>query len=122
MNRLDETFDFMCMHISKELLLHLEGLRIPKEVWDKLKSLFGKQDEIRGHILENELIALHPNNFDTTQPFFSKYKALVLQCKKCGIERKDEHIMLSILRNIGSYFLVFVSTFHSRILSSQIGK
>ena len=94
-------------------MFHLEGLRTPKEVWDKLESLFGKQDELSGHILENELIALQPSSFDTIQHFFSKHKALVLQCKQCGIERKHEQLMLSILRKLGSNIFVFVSTFHS---------
>ena len=42
LNKLDEAFGFMCIHISRELLFHLEGLRTPKEVWEKLESLFGK--------------------------------------------------------------------------------
>ena len=46
LNRLDEVFDFMCTHISWDLLFHLEGLRTPKEAWDKLESLFSKQDEL----------------------------------------------------------------------------
>ena len=65
LDRLDEAFGYMCIHISTELLFHLDGLRTPKEVWDKLESLFGKQDELRGHILENELISLQPRNFKT---------------------------------------------------------
>ena len=62
LNRLDEAFDFKCIHISRELLFHIKGLRTPKEVWDKFESLFGKQEKLRGHILDNELIALHPSN------------------------------------------------------------
>ena len=58
LNRLDEAFDFMCIQIFLDLLFHLEGLRTPKEAWDKLESLFGKQDELRGHILENDLVSL----------------------------------------------------------------
>ena len=46
LNRLDESFDFMCIQIYKELLFHLEGLRNPKEVWDNIESLFGKQDDM----------------------------------------------------------------------------
>ena len=42
LNQLDEAFGFMCTHISRDLLCHLEGLRTPKEAWDKLESLFGK--------------------------------------------------------------------------------
>ena len=49
MNRLDEEFGYLCTHISRDLLFHLEGLRIPKEAWEKLEVLFGKQDELRGH-------------------------------------------------------------------------
>ena len=67
LNKLDEAFGFMCIHISRELLFHIDGLNTPKEVWDKLESLFGKQNELRGHILEDELIAFHPNNFETIQ-------------------------------------------------------
>ena len=90
LNRLDEAFSFMCTHTSQDILFHLEGLMTPKESWDNLESLFRKQDELRGHILENDLIALQPNSFETIQQFFTKYKTLVLQCKQCGIERKDE--------------------------------
>ena len=82
LNKLDESFGFMCIHISRGLMFHLDGLKTLKEVWDKLKSLFGKQDELRGHILENELIALHPNNFETIYQLFSKFKSLVMQCKQ----------------------------------------
>ena len=42
LNKLDEAFVFMCIHISRELLFHLDGLKTPKEVWEKLESLFGK--------------------------------------------------------------------------------
>ena len=40
LNKIDETFRFMCIHISKDLLFLLEGLETPKEVWDKLESVF----------------------------------------------------------------------------------
>ena len=40
LNRIIEAFDFMCTHISQNILFHLEGLRTPKEAWDKLESLF----------------------------------------------------------------------------------
>ena len=81
MNRLDEGFGFLCTHISKDLLFHLEGLRSPKEAWENIEVLFGKKDELRGHFLENELIALQPNSFYTIQQFFTKFKSLALQCR-----------------------------------------
>ena len=30
LNRLDEAFGFLCTHISRDLLFHLEGLKTPK--------------------------------------------------------------------------------------------
>ena len=30
LNKLDEAFDFMCIHVSRELLFHLKGLRTQK--------------------------------------------------------------------------------------------
>ena len=101
LNKLDEAFGFMCIHISKELLFHLDGLKTPREVWQNLELSFGNKDELRGHILENEPISLQPINFETIQQFFSKFKSLAMQHKKCGIGKKDEKLMLSILRKIG---------------------
>ena len=72
LNHLDEAFGYLCTHISRGLLFHLEGLRTPKESWEKLEDLFGKQDELQGHLLENELIALHHSNFETIETLFTK--------------------------------------------------
>ena len=117
LDRLDEAFGYICIHISRDLLFHLEGIRTMEKVWDKLESLFGKQDEIRGHILENEKTSLQPSNFNTILQFFSKFKSLVFQCKQCGIEKKDEQLVLSIMSKLGSEFSIFVSNFHSWRLS-----
>ena len=46
--------------------------------WEKLVEIFGKIDEMRGHQIENELISLSPNSFESLQLYFSKFKALVL--------------------------------------------
>ena len=71
LNRIDEAFSFMFTHISQHLLFQLEGLRNQTEAWDKLEYLFGKQDDIQGNILDNELISLHPNSFESIQQFFT---------------------------------------------------
>ena len=44
---------------------------------------------MRGHSLENGLVSLSPRNFDSLQVYFSKFKALVLQLKQCGIVIMD---------------------------------
>ena len=99
-------------------MFHIDGLKTLKEVLDNLESLFGKQDELRGHILENEPIALQFSKFDTSHLFFTKLKLVCMQCKKYMIENKDEQLVLSILSKLGSQFLVFASTFHSGRLST----
>ena len=114
LNRCDEAFEYLCTYISRDLLFHLEGLRTPREAWENLDSLFNKQDELHGHILENELVSLHPSIFETIDQFFSKFKSLVIQCRQCGIERKDEQNVLSILEKLGPEYYVYVFMFHSK--------
>ena len=77
----DEAFRYFCTYISRDLLFHLEGLRTPREAWEKLDNLFNKQDELWGNILENDLVSLHPSSFDTIEKLFYKFKSLVLQCR-----------------------------------------
>ena len=78
LNKLNEEFGFMCIHISRELLFHINGLENPKEVCEKIGSLFGKKDELMGHILQNDIKELQPNNFKTIQQLFSKFKSLIM--------------------------------------------
>ena len=110
---MDEAYGLLFLSISRELSFHLDSLTSPKEVWEKLESLFGKTDELHGHRLENELISLSPAHYDTIQEFFTKFKSLVLLLKQCGIEKKEYQLILSILSKLGPEFSVFVSTFHS---------
>ena len=90
LNRRDEAYGLLCLSISRDLLFHLDGLTLPNEVWEKLVEIFGKTDEMKGHQIENESISLSPSKFESLQLYFSKFKALVLQLKQCGIEKKDE--------------------------------
>ena len=116
-NRLDEAYVLLFLSISREILFHIDSLTTPNEFWLKLQTLFGKIDELRGHQLENELISLSPPHFDTIQYFFTNFKSLLLQLKKCGIEKKEDQLILSILLKLGPEFLVFSNTFHSRKLT-----
>ena len=43
------------MSISTNLRFHISGIDEPDQAWEKLESVFGKHNEIRGHQLENEL-------------------------------------------------------------------
>ena len=71
-NRRDEAYGLLCLSISRDLLFHLDGLKSPNEVWEKLVEFFGKTNEMRGHQIENELISLSPYNstFPSLKPLF----------------------------------------------------
>jgi hypothetical protein len=80
-----------------------------------LEGLFGKQDEMRGHILEVELNTLDHKSFDNIQDLFTKFKSLILILGECGIDKstQDKQLILTILDNIGPEYVVYVSNFHS---------
>ena len=109
--RRDEAYGLLCQSISRDLLFHLYGLTSPNEVWENIVDLFGKTDEMRGHQIENELISL--------QLYFSKFKALVLKLKHCGIEKKDDQLVLAILLKLGLDYSVFSLTFYATKLTAQ---
>ena len=75
-NRRDEAYGILCLSISRDLFFHLDGLTSPDEVWEKLSNIFGKTDEMRGHQIENELISLSPNSFESLQFYFPSSKHL----------------------------------------------
>jgi hypothetical protein len=90
LNRMDEAYGALCMHISPELLFHVSSCKTPNEIWTTMEGLFGKQDEMRGHMLEVELLALDLKIFENIQDFFTRYKDLLLQLKACGVDKSKE--------------------------------
>ena len=60
LNRMDEAYGALCVNISPELLFHISSCKTPNEVWTTMKGLFGKKDEMKGHMLEVELLSLDP--------------------------------------------------------------
>jgi hypothetical protein len=85
-----------------------------------MEEIFGKQDKMRGHMLEMELLTLDPKIFDNLQDFFTKYKDLLSQLKAYGVDKSKEEkqMVLNILSKLGLEYSVFVSTFHSVRLAS----
>ena len=85
-----------------------------------MKGLFGKQDEMKGHMLEVELLSLDPRSFNNIQDFFTRYKDLLLQLEGCGVDKSKEEtgMVLSFLSKLGPEYSPFVSTFHSVRLTS----
>jgi hypothetical protein len=79
-----------------------------------MEGIFGKQDEMRGHMLEVEFLTLDPKTFDNLEDFFTKYKDLLSQLNACGIDKSKEEkqMILTIFSKLGPKYSVFVSTFH----------
>ena len=65
--------------------------------------MFGKQDEMRSHMLEVELNTLDPKIFGNTNDFFTKFKSLILSLKSCGIDKSTQldQFILTILAKLG---------------------
>jgi hypothetical protein len=77
--------------------------------------MFGKQDEMRGHMLEVELNTLDHKSFYNIHDLFIKFKSLILSLASCGIDKSTQvhQIILTILAKLGPKYAVYVSTFHS---------
>jgi hypothetical protein len=113
---MDEAYEALCMHMSRELLFHVSTCKTPNEIWTTIEGLFVKQYEMRGHMLEVELLALDPKSFENNQDFFTEYKDLLLQLKACGVNKSKEEkrMVLTIFSKLGLEHFVFVFTFHTQ--------
>jgi hypothetical protein len=114
LNRMDEAFRTICRLISPDVLFHISSCKTPNESWTIMEGIFGKWDEMRGHMLEVEFITLDPKIFNNLQDFFTKFKDLLLQLKACGVDKSKEEkeMVLTILSKLGHEFSLFISTFH----------
>jgi hypothetical protein len=81
LNRMDEALRTICSLISPDLLFHISSYKTPNEAWTILEWLFGKHVDMRGHMLEVEMITLDPKSFENIQDFFTKLKDLLSQLK-----------------------------------------
>jgi hypothetical protein len=113
-NRKDEATRPLIQLISTNLWFHVFACKTPNAIWTTLEILFGKRDQMRGHILELELNTLDPKSFDNIQDFFTKFKYLILSLASCGIDKSQEvdQLILTILAKLGLEYVVYVSTFH----------
>ena len=89
-NKCDEAHGLIGMAISIDFRFHISDIDEPDKAREKLESVFGKHNEIRGHQLENELISLNPSDFSCIQDYLSNYKTLRLLCEECKIKREDK--------------------------------
>lgn len=112
-NKNDSTCGLIDKSVSPELRFHLQNIDDPDKSWTKLNTIFGTQNEIHTHQLENEFLTLDPNNFSCMEDFLSKFKTLRLLLKGCNVKKEDSSLLYSILAKLGPTYSMFVSTFHS---------
>jgi hypothetical protein len=87
---MDEALRTICSLISPDLLFHISSCKTPKEAWTTLEGIFGKPNEMKGHMMEVDLLTLDPKRFDNIQDFFTKFKDLLSQLKACGVDKSKE--------------------------------
>jgi hypothetical protein len=114
-NRKDEATRLLLDLISTYLWFHIASCKTLKNICTTLEGLFGKKDEMRGHMLEVELNTLDPKSFDSIHDLFTKFKYLILILGECGIDnyKQEKQLILTILSKIGPKYVVYVSNFHS---------
>jgi hypothetical protein len=109
----------ICLSISRYLLFHVSRATTPNVVWTTLEGLFDKQDAMRVHQLENELISINPIHFNNLQELFTKFKSLLIELNACGVTKEEEQLILSILSKLGPEYFVFVSSFQASKLTQE---
>jgi hypothetical protein len=80
-NRNDEAHGLIRMSISPNLRFHLQSIDKPKEAWENIESMFGKQNIIRAQQLENQVLTLSPIDFSSIEDYLSKFKTLRTLCE-----------------------------------------
>ena len=55
-NRNNEAHGLLGMSIFPDLRFHLQSIDKPKEAWEKIESMFGKDNIIRAQQLENQVL------------------------------------------------------------------
>jgi hypothetical protein len=88
-------------------------------VWTTLEGLFGKQDAMRVHQLENELISLSPIHFRNLQELFTNFKSILVELNACGFTKEEEQLILSILSKLSPEYPIFVSSFQASKLTQE---
>ena len=108
-NRKYEAIGLLLELISTDFWFHFSTCKTPNEIWTTSEGLFGKQDEIRGHMLEVELNTLDPKSFDNIHDFFTKFKSLILSLGECGIDKstQEKQLILTILAKLEPEYTVY---------------
>ena len=106
-NKQDQARGLIGMSIAQVLQFHILDIDTPHEALDKLNTVFGIQNQIRAHQLENELLTVDPNNFSSIEDFLSKYKTLRLLLEACKVKKEDGSLIYCIIAKLGPAYSIF---------------
>lgn len=99
--------------VSLDLSFHIENCKTLEEAWDRLIQLYGQVDDIRGYTLDNDLINLDPNNFDTIQDYITKANELEHNSRIVALRTRMHSwpsiCWASFLQNMQRLFVVYKS-------------
>ena len=60
---MDEAYNFIYMPMYLKVLFQIEACTTVDDIWTKLECLFGKKDEMKGHMLNEILFSMEPQRF-----------------------------------------------------------
>ena len=101
---MDQAMGLMALHISDNLLFHLEGCLTPRAIWTKFDGLFGTVNEFRALQLEAELTSLVPDSFPSIEDFLMKFKQQRSILQDCGKTKTDTECIFLILSKLQGPF------------------
>ena len=112
-NKCDEARGLIRMSISTDLRFHIFDIDEPDKTWEKLESMFGKHNKIRGRQFENDLISLNPSDFSCIKYYLSSIKPLDSYVKNARLRKNTNNVFIIFFPNLDLHILFFVSTFYS---------
>lgn len=99
--------------IFADLQFQLQGIDSPIEAWEKLNTIFGINNEIQAHQLENDSLTLDPKNFHLLKIICPNLRPLAFSWKRCKVAKEDDGLIYVILAKLGPAYSMFLFTFDS---------
>lgn len=112
-NNPNETMRLIRVHVLNRLIFYLDGCDTPKQILDKLASLFGKVNKFRALQLGAEFPSLVPDEHASIEDYLAKFRSLLAQLKGCRKTKSNDECIFLILSKLKESCEVFSSAFYS---------
>ena len=103
-NKLDECMGLIGIHYLDSQSFPIVECKSPKQIQEKLSSLFGKVNEFQALKLEVELSSLVLDEHSWIKGFLTKFKLFLSQLRGCGKIKIDEECIFVILSRLNGPF------------------